>query len=52
MKQPPLKNTSKNRILNNVIQLCNKYFNVYKKSYNSKNVKNEEKKSVTINSLK
>ena len=44
MKQPPLKNTSKNRILNNVIQLYNKYFDVYKKRYKSKNVKNEEKR--------
>ena len=34
----------KNRILNNVNQLCNDYFDLYKKNYNSTNVRNEEKR--------
>ena len=33
----------KNRILNNVNQLYNDYFNLYKISYNSANVRNDEK---------
>ena len=34
----------KNRILNNVNQLYNNYFDLYKNNYNSTNVKNEEKR--------
>ena len=34
----------KNRILNNVNQLYNDYFDLYKKNYNSTNVRNEEKR--------
>ena len=43
-KQPLLKQKcSKNRILNNVNQLYNKYFHTYKKNYDSEKVKDEEK---------
>ena len=42
----------KNRIMNNVNQLYNKHFDTYKKNYDSEKVKDEEKKGVTINSLK
>ena len=43
-KQPLLKQkSSKNRILNNVNQLYNKYFDTYKKNYDSEKVKDEEK---------
>ena len=34
----------KNRILNNVNQLYNDYFDLHKKNYNSTNVRNEEKR--------
>ena len=37
-------NDRKNRTLSNVKQLCNKYLNTYKKSYNSEKVKDEEKR--------
>ena len=42
----------KDRIMNNVNQFCNKYFDTYKKSYDSEKVKDEEKEGVTRNSLK
>ena len=34
----------KNRILNNVNQLYNDYFDLYRRNYNSPNVRNEEKR--------
>ena len=34
----------KNRILNNVNQLYNDYFDLYKKNYNSANIRNEERR--------
>ena len=34
----------KNRIMNSVKQLYNKYFNTYKKNYDSEKVKEEEKR--------
>ena len=34
----------KNKIMNNVKQLYNKYFDAYKKNYNSEKVKDEEKR--------
>ena len=42
----------KNRIMNNVKQLYNKYLDTYKKNYDGEKVKDEEKRGVTINSLK
>ena len=41
---------SKNRILNNVNQLYNKYFNTYKKNYDSENLKGRYE--LTLTSLK
>ena len=39
MTNPPLiKRNRKNRILNNVKQLYNKYFNTFKKKYDSQNL--------------
>ena len=42
----------KNRILNNVNQLYNKYFDTYKKSYDSKNLKERDEKCFDLNQFK
>ena len=42
----------KERVMKIFMQLQNDYFDLCKKNYNSKNVKKEEKKGVTISSLK
>ena len=42
----------KDRVIRNVNQLYDKYFDPYKKNYDSEKVKDKEKKGVTINSLK
>ena len=42
----------KNRILNNVNQLYNKYFDTYKKNYDSENLNERDEKFLTLTSLK
>ena len=42
----------KYRIMKNVNQLYDKYFDAYKKNYDSGNVKDEDKEGMTINSFK
>ena len=42
----------RNRILNNINQLYNHYFHLYKKKYNNAKVKMKKKEGVTTNSLK
>ena len=42
----------KNRILNNVNQLKNKYFDTYKKNYNSENLKERDEKCFDTNQFK
>ena len=42
----------KNRIMNNVKQRYNKYFDTYKKNYDSEKIKMKKKEGVVINSLR
>ena len=42
----------KDRIMNNVKPLYNNYFDAYKKNHDNKELTDQDKKSMTINSLK
>ena len=45
-------NDHKGRIMNNVKPLYDRYFDAYKKIYDSEKVKDKEKEGVTINGYK
>ena len=40
------------KLLNNINKLYNKYFDAYKKDFDSEKLKDEEKKDVTLNKFK
>ena len=48
----PKPKNCKNKIMNNVNQLYNYYFNVYKENYNSENLKERDQFFLTLISLK
>ena len=53
--QKPITNETKsrkNRILNNVNQLYNKYFDIYKKDYDSKDLNERDEKNFDLNQFK